>query len=335
MTIALQRQTNRILVAIVAGLLAAGLLATIVGVTPVEAASPKACKVRNVSRGVSYPSLAAAVSRARNGNKLTVRGICKGRTTIQDKRLTIVGVRTKTSGMPTLLSNGTARVLTIKGPTADVTLKRIAVKGDPRKLLGFEGGGIRVVRGKVTLRDVKVRGFNVSRRGGGVSLMRGSITLLGATAIRNNSARGDGGGIHAEGAGSIRLKDTSTIKLNTTRIDGGGIRTEGADVMLLGASSITGNLASGDGDGGGIYADTESITMYGASSIADNEARLGGGIRTQGRLQMGTTTSITGNSGRDGSGGIHAGLGYTPIGVVCAPAVDANVFGNSPDDCGP
>jgi hypothetical protein len=325
---------RRILTATAVGSLAVGLVVAAAPVVPVDAAAPTDCRVRNVSKGEGYRSLAAAVREAGNGNKLEVRGTCKGQTTVRDKRLTIVGVRTTTARVPKLLSNGTARVLTVKGRNANVTLTKLVVKGNPKKLLSFEGGGIRVERGKVILRDSSVRGFSVGARGGGMSLFFGSVVLRGSSTIQGNAARGDGGGIHSEGDGSIRLEDSSAIKSNVTRIDGGGIRTEGADIVLLDNSSITGNLVAGDSDGGGIYADFEHITMLGSSTIAGNEARYGGGIRTQGRLEMSATASITANTARLDNGGIDGGPGYEPVGVVCAPEVGANVFGNAPDDCG-
>lgn len=326
--------TQRILGAVLAGVLSAGLLAVAAPAPAADAASPRACKTRVVGKVGSYRSLAAAVRKARNGNTIRLKGTCEGSTTIRNKRLTIVGVKTKRSGAPVLRSDGRRRVLTLKGARSRVTLKGVSVKGRPKRLLGFEGGGIRVEGGKVILVNSKVRDFTVSRRGGGISLFRGSVTLKGSSVVKRNIAMGDGGGIHSEGDGQIRLEDSSTIRMNATLIDGGGIRTEGADIALRDRSSIVSNLAADDGDGGGIYADTESISLLGSTTVAGNEARKGGGIRTQGPLTMSAGASITGNNARQTNGGIDYAAPYAPVGVVCAPDPGANVYGNTPNDCG-
>ena len=332
------RPAQRVLATALAGVMAAGLVVAMAPAEPASAATPKACKVRNVTKGASFSSLAAAVKIARNGNKLTVKGTCKGSTAVGGKRLTITGVRTKTSGVPTLMSNGKAPVLKVKGPSAVVTLKKLSVKGDPDRVLGFEGGGIKVERGKLVLRSVIVRGFTVSRRGGGISAFFGTVKLFGSSTVRNNVAAGDGGGIHAEGTGQIVMSGTSSIQRNITGVDGGGIRLEGGSLVMFGESSIVDNhtLPSGDGDGGGIFSDPGGVSMFDTSTIARNSARYGGGILAQSRLEMSPTSSITDNTARIDGGGIKGeSRFFVPVGVVCAPAENANVFGNTPDQCGP
>ena len=129
-------------VALVASLALALALPLLVPAQPTDAASAKACVVRNVKRGDTYGSLAAAIKQAKNRDKLTVRGICPGRAKIINKKLTIVGVRTKTSGPPTLKGTGKAPVLYIAGDFAAVSLKRLTVKGKATQVLDFDGGGI-------------------------------------------------------------------------------------------------------------------------------------------------------------------------------------------------
>ncbi len=307
-------------------------LAVTLPVAPASAATAKTCKVRNVTRGISYRSFPVAVKAARNGNKLTVKGACRGRAEVHSKRLTIVGVRTKRSGTPILRVTRKGRVLTLYGTSSNVTLRSLVIKGLPRVRLGWVGGAIKNNRGVLTLRDTFVKGFTTGARGAGIFNLRGTVRLKGTSSIRYNVAAGDGGGIYAEGGGTIILMDTSSIKHNATAIDGGGIRSEDGDIVLRDSSSITDNTATGDGDGGGIYTDYDSVTMEGSSSVARNSARYGGGIRFSGTLSMSATSSITGNTARIGGGGISAEPG-TLVGVVCAPDAGANVYGNTPDDC--
>jgi peptidoglycan/xylan/chitin deacetylase (PgdA/CDA1 family) len=70
-------------------------LATMLGTTP----PPRACRVHNVTSGRTSDSLQQAVSTARAGTTLTLRGICRGVTAI-GRDLFIKGIRTRTSGTP-------------------------------------------------------------------------------------------------------------------------------------------------------------------------------------------------------------------------------------------
>lgn len=77
-----------------------------------------------------------------------------------------------------------------------------------------------------------------------------------------------------------------------------------------------------------------TLTMNDASSIAGNSAPDDGGggvFNLGGTVRMLGTSSIQGNAAARG-GGIHSD-GGTEVGIVCAPAPDANVHDNSPDDC--
>ncbi len=332
------RPAQRVLATALAGVMAAGLVVAMAPAERASAATPKACKVRNVTKGASYGSLAAAVKKARRGNKLTVKGTCKGSTTIVDKRLTIVGIRTKKSGVPKLLSNGRASVLSIKGPTSVVALKKLSIKGNPDRVLPFQGGGIRVRRAKLTLHDTVVRGFTVSRWAGGIAAYGATVKLLGNSTVRDNFAAGHGGGIYLEGHGQIVMTGTSSVQRNVSNNDGGGIDLEGGSLIMFDQSSIVDNhaLPSGDGDGGGVYSEGDAVAMYGSSTIARNSARYGGGVLAQSRLEMSPTSSITDNSARIDGGGAKGVSGFfVPVGMVCAPEANANVFGNTPDQCGP
>ncbi len=49
---------------------------------------------------------------------------------------------------------------------------------------------------------------------------------------------------------------------------------------------------------------------------------------------MNDSSTVTANSSQYGlSGGLYAHSWATLVGVTCAPASGANVFGNSPGDC--
>lgn len=340
--------SSRPYVALVTSLALALAMPLLMPATPTDAASPKACVVKNTKRGGTYGSLAAAIKRAKNKDKLTVRGICPGRARIINKKLTIAGVRTRTSGPPTLKGSGKAPVLYIAGDFANVTLKKLTVKGKATQVLDFDGGGI-WNGARLTLQDVTVKDFKTKRYGGGIHNLEGTLRLLGTTRIRGN--KGDeGAGIH-NNSGTVVLGGSSSVVGNK----GVGIKSDGkfsalhmrwnasvrnnsdsgvssglGVVTMSGNSAISGNTA----DEGAGFNGSSSLTMSGTSSITGNSAAYqGGGVQTGGELTMDDASSITGNSATYSGGGIYAFSWATLDGVVCDTGTGGNVAGNTPDNC--
>jgi hypothetical protein len=288
----------RAAIATIGGLaLALALLAA----APAAAASPTACRVRNLDTGVTKNSLQKAHDAARAGQRLTVRGTCAGITTIR-KSLTIRGIRTATSGKPILDAKLNGRVVKVR-PGVKVTMQRLTIRGGATP---GSGGGI-LNDGTLVLRHVVVRGNTAGADGGGVANGR-SLTLAGSSAIRANGAERYGGGVYNSlGIGILTMKDSSSIRANTADERGGGVSNHGT-VRMRDSSSIAGNQAYFLG--GGIV-NEGTIRMRGSSSITDNVVLQGGGPR---------------------GGGIYHFFG-TLDGVRCTPDPDANVKDNTPDDC--
>ncbi len=338
---------TRSLITLVAALSISLALPLALPADPVDAAYAKACKVRNVTRGGSYSSLAAAVKQARNRNKLTVRGTCTGKTRITNKKLTIVGVRTSTSGTPTLKSNGKGSVLTISGDFAVVTLRNLTIRGRATQVVGYDGGGI-FNMSRASLRGVTVKGFRTKGQGGGIFNLEGTLRLLGNTKIKNNKGA-DGSGIY-NNSGTVVMGGSSAVAFNrgtgigsdgkfsvlemrpqsSVRNNAGtGVSSTLGKVRMFNKSRISGNRAR---EGAG-FRGSSALTMNDRSSITGNTAtEVGGGVFTDGTLTMKGSSSISGNTALQG-GGVYAQSWATLVGVTCAPEASANVFGNSPDDC--
>jgi hypothetical protein len=321
----------RAAIATIGGLaLAAALLAA----APAAAASPTACRVKNLDTGVTKPTLQKAHNAAKAGHRLTVRGTCVGTTTLR-KSLTVTGITTATSGKPILDAklNGTV-VRTTYSQSLDrkITLRNLTIRRGAAPQ--GSGGGIAngMANGTLVLRDVIVRG-NTASSGGGVDTW-GDLILDGSTSIRGNTATGGGGGLRV-GMGRVTLNGNSTIHGNTAD-DGGGIWVGTYRILTLNdSSSVRDNSAT---VGGGIYSDG-IVRMKSSSSITRNTATsFGGGVLNgwYGTLRMRGSSSITLNSTDPSStgGGIY-NEGGTVDGVRCAPEGPANVYANTPDDCYP
>ncbi len=275
------------------------LAATLLAASPASAASPTACRVRNLETGITKASLQKAVFRARPGDRLTVKGTCKGTTTIR-KDLTIRGIHRPVSGRPTLDGARIGRVVTVKYGVK-VIMKNLTILHGTTPGDGRWGAGL-YNWGTLVLRDVIVRD-NHTTLGGGGGENAGTLVLYGSSSIRANTANSGGGLVNLESS-TLVLKDSSSIRGNHATFHSGGVLNWGR-LVLNGSSSIRGNTATS----------------------------WGGGVSNAGSLTMQDSSSITGNhAGQDG-GGIRNVAGILD-GVVC-DGTSANVHQNTPDDCYP
>lgn len=143
-------------------------------------------------------------------------------------------------------------------------------------LSGGRSGAIANFGDELTIRDSRIVS-NVG--GGGLVSGRGSTVTLVSTLVAHNSSSTKGGGIHT--AGTAILTDV-TVTANQSASDGGGILVEG--ILVLSNTTVSDNLSQ-VGIGGGIgpannNSDTH-IALFN-STITNNEARIGGGIATNG-----------------------------------------------------
>jgi hypothetical protein len=341
------RTRLRATIATIGGL---ALAASLVAATPAAAASPTACRVKDLDTGVTKASLQKAHDAAKKGHRLTVRGVCAGPTTIR-KSLAISGIRTKSSGTPILDGKLSGSVVTVKRGVK-VTMKSLAIRYGATD---WAGGGI-YNEGRLVLRDVVVRANTADWGGGVASINGGSLTLNGSSSIRGNSAEWSGG---VASTGTFVMNGSSAIRANSASVGGGGVSNERGTLTMNGSSSIEGNTAANSGGGVANYG---ALVMNDSSSIEGNTAQVAGGVQNDGTLVMKDSSSIRQNTAANwiagvdnrgtlrmrGSaaitanvtagpgGGVYNHDGSTLDGVRCPmPGAKANVRNNTPDDCYP
>ena len=304
---------------LIAATLALALLATL-GATSASAASPTACRVQNTNTGKTYAALQAAVDTASKGDRLTVRGVCVGGTVI-DKALVIEGVATPTLGYTVLDGDHRTRVLLITEGVR-VKLRSLVIRDgrarpglfpkhsphgrrceDSHIKCGDEGGGIHNF-GALALRDVLVRDNSARGAGGGIDNRRSGTLTLYNSRITHNESGAYGGGIH--NLGTLALQGTS-VRSNTVNGSGGGISNDDGSVTLN-DSRISGNRSRYGG--GGVW-NGGSLVLNGSSRISGNRARgEGGGVYGAGALVLNGSSLISRNTGEGRGGGVF-GLGGT------------------------
>ena len=181
----------------------------------------------------------------------------------------------------------------------EVVLRRLTLRNNAGGVVGSqEGGGLFVRGANVRLESVIVSN-NSAGRGGGIYIdgsgVGARLILDVSSAVTDNTAQTNGGGIHCTLGAELGLVPNTSVMRNAAGDSGGGLFIDGCLAQidtggtgLLGALlSISANTAT---DGGGIAASNGSRVFIGLSNTADSHPLIinntasstGGGIHVQG-----------------------------------------------------
>lgn len=190
------------------------------------------------------------------------------------------------------------------------SIRYATIDGNTASGTSGSGGGILVEDGAsavVMLSEVTRNTAN--RAGGGIELFDDagttgdddgtSVTIRMSTIDSNRidvASPGNGGGIHAGGAGEVMIIQ-STVSNNDAN-EGGGVWIAGAGSADIENSTVSGNTSTADGGGvyddGGAEISLSSTTVFGNTAGGD-----GGGIVSQGTTFRFQNTIVGGNSSGD------------------------------------
>lgn len=237
--------------------------------------------------------------------------------------------------------------------THPVALQDVMVSDNDRgsgAVLGRFASGIELIRATLDLVASSVRGNGAQASGPGIYASDSNIhaqdstisknlgagiqasftpMVLDHTVIRRNTNMGAGGGISVNSSvyGAVELIDSHVVDNEAST--GGGIWSAGDPVVTLTRSTVSGNIAAGDGGGiyhanlfaspvqlrvvdsvvarntaggrgGGLYNDFDAATLVsleGTTSIANNRAAVtGGGIyNNHGSVSIGSGVTVRSN----------------------------------------
>src|SRR5262245_31616753 len=323
--------------------------AMLVALVPAAVGKAPSCAVSNTRTHKGYSLLQDAITAAKAGDTLEVKGICVGNSSI-DRDITLSGVTNNAfPGEPTLDGNRQGRVLRIDAGTT--TIQNLTITNGQTSA---SGGGIYVATAAV-LKNVAVtaNSAGATQFGGGIEADLGSsLTLINST-VSGNSA-GSSGGIDMFRA-SASLTNSTVIANHATRTpstdpDGCGFGPPPPDTVVYACA-------------GGIWNYQGTLALINSTVSGNTAAYRGGGLTTYVRLfadgtprsgltvLSGTTTISSNTAGDDGGGifhtnpvtspsfGVRAADGtstYTdPISGATLPAWTGSVSGNSPNQCAP
>lgn len=215
--------------------------------------------------------------------------------------------------------------------------------------------------GDLTINDTTISGGYLSDAylgpllgyayGAGIYNNGGIVTLTNST-VSDNAVVIIGGGIFNTGGGEVTLMH-STVSGNSSEDDGAGIYNAEGKVALIN-STVSGN-DSQDGEAGGLFNEIDqTITLFNSTVSGNHAGQGGGGISSDGILEVRNSTITQNNTEGDGGGirtrvssfstfehsivsgntalgsGSEIFSGYTDLGIVGTITADAyNLFGNS------
>lgn len=281
---------------------AVAIVGTVMPASPAMAVGPAACIVRNLALGTTHTTLAGALSAARSGDSLTLRGVCAGGVST-GKSIALRGIRPAGAVAPA-----------IAGPSDDPLLRVTA------------GGNLR-------LATITVRGGRSDSDAAGIAVAVGARAVLTSVIVRANESGLGAGGIDVDG--TLLIRGRSRVSGNVSGFTVGGIRGNSARIVIGGRTRVSGNAGSGgggirsdgpgaqlrvtgrtviagnesSGPGGGITVSAGTLVVAGEARIQGNRAETGGGIALFGdAVATLTGTAIVGENVADGrGGGIAAG----------------------------
>ena len=132
---------------------------------------------------------------------------------------------------------------------------------------------------------------NTATSGGGIYVNKGtihsSLTEGKSLLIENNTATKDGGGLYITNGGSFTMSSGEISNNSTTSGDGGGVFMQDGSVTITNGT-IRNNVSANYG--GGLYVYNSSSNLKTASfsggNISKNQAKAGGGICTNGNIEL-------------------------------------------------
>lgn len=194
----------------------------------------------------------------------------------------------------------------------------------------YDGGGLYMYEGNLTVLNTTVDSNESSNGGGGIYTYEGGLNIMNST-ISNNVANRDGGTSYSSGGGGIYMYDdysdtvvNSVISGNVANSDsdspGGGVMdydSYGAvfdNVSFLNNASLAGTGSNNStAGGGGLYTYNYSTNINnslfsGNSTTGDDGSydNSGGGVYIDDYNFVATNTTFTGNSASGNGGGIYS-----------------------------
>lgn len=209
----------------------------------------------------------------------------------------------------------------------DVTFQNLILDGQNTSLSAIEVNDLltKVIVGEVSLSGIEVNNFNSNSR----PVILSAVTAKVTDCTFSNNAGNRTAGIELS-SNSNTVIENCIFHHNVSAGDGGAIRCMGQ--LELRNTTLSENQAGVEVDrpctGGGLYIGEAGSGFITNSKITGNSANLGGGIATNGKLEI-ADSFICGNKGAMGASDIYA-PNNTPLSITYTNGMNAIYTENAP-----
>lgn len=234
-------------------------------------------------------TIGAAIGRAAEGDSILIAAGAYTETLAINRSLSLAGHSTENTLIDGGGSGPVVRILAEGVRLTRLTVRNGAAAGE---------GGALYLAGSVTLSAVDIVDSR-AYQGGGVYVRRGQLTVLGGR-IAGNTALDAGGGVYvAEPGASVTLEGSEVIGNHAVRVGGGLLLDRGA-AILTNARMLTNTASAGAGI---VISDfTASLAVSGGAIAANTAESSGGGLFVVRGLANLFGVRIEGNAAANGGG---------------------------------
>ncbi len=157
------------------------------------------------------------------------------------------------------------------------------------------------MRGDFSIENGTITSNKATTNGGGVYVENGDFTVTGNAQIESNSTPQNGGGIAVTEGGNVIITGEVSVRNNTATSGGGGIYVSDGEVTIA-KGEISRNTSSGDGGGLLVESTTPKTLTFDGGVFSWNRARCGGGIATEGPVNLSLSATVQNNYATNGGG---------------------------------
>ena len=142
---------------------------------------------------------------------------------------------------------------------------------------------VTIANNKCKKQNDNANNTNAVGRGGGIYSGVGSSLTMTNVIVRDNEAKGGGGGIFVDKASTFSMSDNCSVKSNESADKGGGIRVKsnGSYTItdcVINSNTVNNHTTESVANGGGIHLDEGTLTLDGCTINNNRAYKYGGGI---------------------------------------------------------
>ena len=240
-------------------------------------------KIKNITTGIGYTTIQAAIDAAHAENAQTIKvipGTYTENLDFDNKNITLTSIEPNNPYVvaATIIdgSGSSDTVVDFLSGDKSPTITGFTITGGS----DTNGGGIDrdSVFGTATITNCIITGNAASTKGGGMYINNCDPVVTNCVFKDNSVSNGDGGGMYIESGDSPTVTNCFFVE-NGASADGGGMYTDGSSATV---TSCVFSKNTANDDGGGVWNNGSSLTIKNCTFSCNSAGDYGGGMYNNG-----------------------------------------------------